>query len=189
MSNTSYVAVEARLLDEASTTALAETFRVLGDPTRVRILDALARLGVRPEHVALLEERIEDIRGVMSAARSEHATIFGVSEGGAMACLFAATFPDLTRGLILWGTKARWLRAPDYPWGVTRETARSISDPAAMVARSWPPEWFLEANAAKISQQHNGLLFTKAEIDVFTAIAKEANSPFDAASLKQVEIA
>src|SRR5438132_1893425 len=42
MSNTSYVAVKARLLDEASTTALAETFRVLGDPTRVRILDALA---------------------------------------------------------------------------------------------------------------------------------------------------
>src|SRR3989442_13021734 len=42
MSNTSYVAVKGQLLDEASTTALAETFKVLGDPTRVRILDALA---------------------------------------------------------------------------------------------------------------------------------------------------
>jgi DNA-binding transcriptional ArsR family regulator len=46
MSNNSYVAVKARLLDDASTTALAETFRVLGDPTRVRILDALARAEV-----------------------------------------------------------------------------------------------------------------------------------------------
>src|SRR3989442_3376827 len=46
MSNTSYVAVKGQLLDEASTTALAETFKVLGDPTRVRILDALARAEV-----------------------------------------------------------------------------------------------------------------------------------------------
>ena len=43
MSNYSYVRLKHRLLDEASTTALAETFKVLGDPTRVRILDALAR--------------------------------------------------------------------------------------------------------------------------------------------------
>ena len=46
MSTRSYVHGKhdrARLLDDASATALAETFKVLGDPTRVRILDALAR--------------------------------------------------------------------------------------------------------------------------------------------------
>ena len=43
MSTHSYVRLRSRLLDEASTSALAETFKVLGDPTRVRILDALAQ--------------------------------------------------------------------------------------------------------------------------------------------------
>jgi ArsR family transcriptional regulator len=45
MSTRSYVqaAVRERLLDDESAAALAETFKVLGDPTRVRILDALAR--------------------------------------------------------------------------------------------------------------------------------------------------
>ena len=43
MSTRSYVVANAQLLDEATTTALAGTFKVLGDPTRVRILDALAR--------------------------------------------------------------------------------------------------------------------------------------------------
>ena len=46
----------------------------------------------------------------------------------------------------------------------------------------------LEANAAKVSQQHNGLLFTKAEIDAFAGIAKEANAAFDAGALKQVDV-
>jgi len=46
MSTRSYVAVKARLLDDESAAALAETFKVLGDPTRVRILDALARAEV-----------------------------------------------------------------------------------------------------------------------------------------------
>ena len=42
----SYVAVKERLLDDRSASALAETFKILGDPTRVRILDALARAEV-----------------------------------------------------------------------------------------------------------------------------------------------
>jgi pimeloyl-ACP methyl ester carboxylesterase len=41
----------------------------------------------------LLEERIDDIRAVMDAAASEHAALFGMSEGGPMAALFAATYP------------------------------------------------------------------------------------------------
>jgi len=38
--------LKARLLDDASVADLAETFKVLGDTTRVRILDALARVEV-----------------------------------------------------------------------------------------------------------------------------------------------
>src|SRR6185295_14588277 len=46
MSTRSYVHLKARLLDEASVVDLAETLKVLGDTTRVRILDALARAEV-----------------------------------------------------------------------------------------------------------------------------------------------
>jgi class 3 adenylate cyclase len=57
----------------------------------------------------------------MDAAGSERAFIFGTSEGGSMACVFAATYPERTAGLILWGTQATWIRHDDYPWGMTLE--------------------------------------------------------------------
>jgi pimeloyl-ACP methyl ester carboxylesterase len=82
----------------------------------------------RPEGLATLEARIDDIRAVMDAARSERAHIFGVSEGGSMACLFAATYPERTRSLLLYGTRPRWTRAPDYPWGLTPEEANANLD-------------------------------------------------------------
>jgi len=79
----------------------------------------------RPAGIPTLEERIDDIRAVMDAAESERAHIFGLSEGGSMACLFAATYPERTRSLILYGTRPRWTRAPDYPWGPTAEEAEA----------------------------------------------------------------
>ena len=85
----------------------------------------------RPTYAATLEERIDDIRAVMDAAGSERAFIFGVSEGGSMACLFGATYPSRTRGLILWGTQARWVRTHDYPWGLTSEENQRMIDDLA----------------------------------------------------------
>ena len=82
----------------------------------------------RPEGIATLEARIDDIRAVMDAAKSERAHIFGLSEGGSMACLFAATYPERTRSLLLYGTRPRWTRAPDYPWGPTPEEATAMLD-------------------------------------------------------------
>ena len=77
----------------------------------------------RPMTPATLEERADDIRAVMDAAGSERAYIFGTSEGGSMACVFAATYPERTSGLLLWGTQATWILADDYPWGVSMEEA------------------------------------------------------------------
>ncbi len=77
----------------------------------------------RPSGPATLEERTDDIRAVMDAAGSERAFVFGTSEGGSMACVFAATYPERTSGLILWGTQATWIRSDDYPWGVSMEEA------------------------------------------------------------------
>ena len=59
-----------------------------------------------------LEERMEDLRAVMDAAGVERAVIMGVSEGGPMSALFAATRPERTRGLVLCGTAARFKPGP-----------------------------------------------------------------------------
>lgn len=50
-----------------------------------------------------LEERMDDVRAVMDAAGSKRAAIFGVSEGGAMSLLFAATYPERCSALALYG--------------------------------------------------------------------------------------
>ncbi len=57
--------------------------------------------------IATLEERMDDVRAVMDAAESEQAALFGISEGGAMCMLFAATYPKRTRALALYGAYAR----------------------------------------------------------------------------------
>jgi DNA-binding SARP family transcriptional activator/pimeloyl-ACP methyl ester carboxylesterase len=64
-----------------------------------------------------LEERMEDVHAVMSAAGSERAIVFGYSEGAPMAILFAATYPEKVSALILGSGFARWFPAPDYPVG------------------------------------------------------------------------
>jgi class 3 adenylate cyclase len=55
----------------------------------------------------ILEERMDDVRAVMDAAGSERAALLGVSEGGAMSALFAATYPERTAALVLYGSFAR----------------------------------------------------------------------------------
>lgn len=65
-----------------------------------------------------LEEWMEDVRAVMDAARLEHAALLGIAEGGPMAMLFAATYPERTSALILVDTAARLLRDVDYPCGL-----------------------------------------------------------------------
>jgi class 3 adenylate cyclase len=65
-----------------------------------------------------LEVRIDDVRAVMEAAASEQAVLFGCGEDGAsLAAVFAAANPDKARALILYGARAKTLKAPDYPWG------------------------------------------------------------------------
>src|SRR5205823_9905360 len=75
------------------------------------------RVGTLPT----LETRMDDLRAVMDAAGSERAAIMGVSEGGSMAILFAATYPERVWALVLGGAYARTLWAPDYPWGFREE--------------------------------------------------------------------
>ena len=60
---------------------------------------------------------MDDVLAVMDAVGSERAVLFGPSEGGPMAALFAATYPERCVSLVLYGACARWLEAADYPEG------------------------------------------------------------------------
>jgi pimeloyl-ACP methyl ester carboxylesterase len=91
------------------------------DPAKARFLRRLAAFArlilfdkrgvglsdrVPPDQLPILEERIDDVRAVLDAVGSERAALFGVSEGGAMCALFAATYPDRTAALVLYSTRA-----------------------------------------------------------------------------------
>jgi pimeloyl-ACP methyl ester carboxylesterase/DNA-binding winged helix-turn-helix (wHTH) protein/class 3 adenylate cyclase len=73
-----------------------------------------------------LEQRMDDVRAVMDAVGSHRAVLLGVSEGGPMCSLFAATYPERTQALVMIGTYARRTRTDDYPWGPTAEQRESF---------------------------------------------------------------
>lgn len=82
-----------------------------------------------------LEVRMDDVRAVMDAAGSERAALFGFSEGCAMGALFAATYPERTTALVLYGGLAKGIASEDYPWGPPPE----ILDPE--VVGSMKDDW------------------------------------------------
>jgi class 3 adenylate cyclase len=91
-------------------------------------------LSDRPGDMPDLETRMDDMRAVMDAVGSESASIFGYSEGGPMAILFAATYPERTRSLTLYGGYAKRLRSEDYPWAPTEAERRAYADE---IERRW----------------------------------------------------
>lgn len=73
-----------------------------------------------------IAERTDDIRAVMDAAGIERAALWGVSEGGPLSLLFAATYPDRVSHLLIYGSGARFTWAPDYPIGFQPDQAELI---------------------------------------------------------------
>jgi class 3 adenylate cyclase len=73
---------------------------------------------------------MDDVRAVMDAVGIERAAQLGISEGGALAALFAATYPERCQRLVLYGAFARWpitadalkpyLKYVDRDWGTGR---------------------------------------------------------------------
>jgi class 3 adenylate cyclase len=94
-----------------------------------------------------LETRMDDARAVMDAVGSERAVIYGASESGAMAILFAATHPDRTIALAVHGSYARVAWAPDYPWGQTREVHEGE---VAKIEAGWGTEQYITDNIPEL---------------------------------------
>src|SRR5437588_11618577 len=76
----------------------------------------------------ILELQTDDLRAVMDAAGSEAAAVYGGARGGSMTILFAATYPERTRALILYGAVAKTVRSPDHPYGKTARQQEEFFD-------------------------------------------------------------
>lgn len=103
-------------------------------PSLIRFEDRLARrnrlitfdkrgmgLSERVSYPPTVENTVADMVAVLDAAGIDQAVLFGVSEGGPATGLFATTQPARTRGVIMYGTFAKGLRSPDYPWARPRK--------------------------------------------------------------------
>lgn len=97
---------------------LVQLYERLASFSRLVIFDKRG-VGLSDRNVGAptLEARMDDVRAVMDAVGSEHAALIGVSEGGPMSLLFAATYPERTDALILYGTMPRVRRDVDFPYG------------------------------------------------------------------------
>jgi class 3 adenylate cyclase len=89
---------------------------------------------VPPERLPTLEERMDDVRGVMDEIGSERAVVMGNSEGGNMCVLFAATYPERTEALVTVGIYVKRVWSPDYPWAPTPEERGKWLD---LLAEGW----------------------------------------------------
>ena len=123
--------------------------RRLASFSRLILLDRRGTgLSDRVAALPSLEQRMDDVRAVMDAAGSARAAIFGVSEGGPMAMMFAATYPERVSALVLCATFARLTQAPGYPLGVKDLVAGSGIDferRGAHALKGVPGEWSLYA--------------------------------------------
>jgi pimeloyl-ACP methyl ester carboxylesterase len=142
------------------------------DPERARFYQALASfsrlimfdkrgtgLSDRVTGIADLETRMDDIRAVMDAAGSESAVVCGVSEGGPMALLFAATYPERVRALVNYGSLPRFVRGPNFPWREPKHEYLAAYEAEALVwgtednAREWLEDQGLDASPEAVRER------------------------------------
>jgi len=71
-----------------------------------------------PNQASTYEQRMDDIGAVMDAVGSEQAALLGWSEGAPLCATFAATYPQRTTALVMYGGMPRFIRDEDYPWGI-----------------------------------------------------------------------
>ncbi|MBE3066738.1 MAG: adenylate/guanylate cyclase domain-containing protein [Chloroflexi bacterium] len=111
------------------------------DPAYARFLERLASfsrlilfdkrgtgLSDRITGIPTLEQRMDDVRAVMDAVGSQRAALFGVSEGGSMSVLFAATYPERASALVLYGIIAKGWLVDDASGALTRKQDEASDD-------------------------------------------------------------
>jgi DNA-binding SARP family transcriptional activator/pimeloyl-ACP methyl ester carboxylesterase len=130
-------------------------------------------LSDRMSGIAPLEERMDDLRAVLDAVGSERSVLLGVSEGGSMAALFAATYPERIAALVAMGTFARRKKAPDYP----------IDIPLQSFA---PEEWGLPAARRFVEERAPSLAGDEDAIRWYASYLVRGASPGAAEQITQM---
>ena len=114
---------------------LARIFERLASFSRVVLWDKRGTgLSDPVDHVPTLDERVDDLVAVMNTVGSERPAFFGVSEGGPMSLLFAASHPERTAALVLYGSSPKFSSSPDWDWGWTADEITEILD---VIERDW----------------------------------------------------
>ncbi|HEY6567643.1 MAG TPA: adenylate/guanylate cyclase domain-containing protein [Actinomycetota bacterium] len=128
-----------------------------------------------------METRMDDVRAVMDAAGSERAVIFGISEGGPLAMLFAATYPERTVALIAYGASARSAWAPDYPGGKKAEAVEQeiVDAKRRWGQEGWAREQLLEWGAPSVADDPDAVAW-------FSSFVREGASPESYESLERM---
>ena len=110
--------------------------------SRLIILDARgAGLSDRALELPPMEEQMDDVIAVLEAVGSKSAAFFGNSQAGPMATLFAATHPERSTGLVLYGSYAKPSADVGYPWGRSKEWLAEFEQ---QIDDSWGAGIFLE---------------------------------------------
>ena len=147
-------------------------------------------LSERSVGIADLETRMDDVRAVMDAVGLERAHLLGVSEGGPMSILFAATYPDRVQSLTLYGTFARFVRGDDHPWMPTVAEREATT---TLVEEYWGSGLVLGAFVAEEERTPEVLIAALAEVEMQSASPKavvqllEMNMSIDVRSVLPVD--
>lgn len=135
-------------------------------------------------HVPPLDERMDDLRAVMDAVGADCPAIFGISEGGPMSLLFAATYPERVQSLVLYGTLPRFTPdLPDFRWGFTpEEVATHYED----IEKNWGEGALADVFFGDIVRDVPGFLELYAESQTKCASPRMAKMLWD--SLSQIDV-
>ncbi len=95
-----------------------------------------------------LEERMDDIRAVLDTLELERVTLNGIGDGGPLALLFAATYPERVDRLICYGTYARMTADIDYPIGIPSEILEEL---ISVIPALWGTGWMVNILAPSLA--------------------------------------
>lgn len=100
---------------------LAQFFRCMAEQFQIILFDKRGvGLSERLNTIPTLDDTVEDMQSLLNTLGIDQACVFGVSEGGPAALMFAATYPQRVSKLLLYGTMPKWIRSYDYPWALSR---------------------------------------------------------------------
>jgi class 3 adenylate cyclase len=146
----------------------------LGEFTRLILFDKRGMgMSDRVPGATTLEERMDDIRAIMDAAGSEQAAIMGESEGGPLAMLFAAAYPERTIGLILQGAEVRERTDESWPYGDATEEA--FEEAMRTIPERWGKGLAIDVIAPSVAgQEHLRAWWARKQVHAATPAAAEA---------------